>query len=172
MTHSKKKTRSRPTKKTPKPGANACTSKPVSGADEVDLFFAKHAAARHLALYVETGDGLLIWRAYAEYRKAGARVPENILAKFDQFERRLAKATGANAVAKALEMAVAKGGAAGAARTVRAEKIRDIVERVSMLITHGPKRSKNDIYAEVAKTFGYGAESVKKLWLSAVKKRT
>ena len=94
----------------------------------------KEEADRHLALYQETNDGLLVWRASIEYRHAGLPVPEVILRKLDQFADGLTRARSADDVARALEMKQDKGGAAGVTRTRASERQRDIVRHVAILI--------------------------------------
>jgi hypothetical protein len=75
-----------------------------------DEFNANHAANNHWFLYRRERNGLLIWRMYAEYREAGLPVPEPILQHFDEWWRRLERASGMKEIAEAIEMTGPKGG--------------------------------------------------------------
>jgi len=151
--------------KTDKPGIL------VSAAIRADV--AQYNAQRHWALYRKTKDGLLVWRMYQEFRKAGVPVPEAIMRKLDQFAERLASAGSADEVAEALQMKQKRGGAAGATKTRGAERSRDIVEAVLNAIRFGGKNP-TKAYAEIAERFGTTNKYVKNLytrWMRASNKR-
>ena len=61
----------------------------MSEFDQLQKLKAEQNAKQHLALFEHTQNGLLIWRAYLEYRKIGAPVPEAILKKLDSYANRL-----------------------------------------------------------------------------------
>lgn len=106
------------------------------------LVFARREANRHLALYLRTGNGLLIWKAYREYRQHGLPVPENILAKLDQFADRLLRARGQKQIALALELTSSGGGSKGLALLVGQERARDIVEHLHLARQINQERDK------------------------------
>lgn len=129
-------------------------------------------ANRHIALYLKTGDGLLIWRAYQEFRKNGFPVPEKILKKFDDFASALSNASGAQGIADAVEMAVSGGGSSGWRRTEKKERQRDIVEFVRDERKY-TKKCPSSIEKEAAKRFDTTPGAVKKLyseWMRESKK--
>lgn len=97
--------------------------------EQLKAGIANYNAQRHLALFVKTGNGLLIWRAYQEYRKAGVPVPENILKKLDQFAERLLDGDGD--LLDALDLGFNKKGGQGPRLDLQAkQRGRDIVEFV------------------------------------------
>ena len=69
----------------------------------LERFFTNHNARRHLLLYLRERNGLLIWKAFAEYRSAGLPVPDNILAKFDEGATALLCASSDAEIARAIE---------------------------------------------------------------------
>jgi hypothetical protein len=111
-------------------------------------------AGRHLALYLREPNGLLIWRAFSEYRRAKLPVPENILAKLDQFANRLERASGTAEIAKAIEMHRAGGGSGGAAHAARLASRRDIAEAVEAAFEAGNWNGKKRTYAECYRIVG------------------
>jgi hypothetical protein len=109
----------------------------VWGGRPHDEFNANHAANNHWFLYRRERNGLLIWRMYAEYREAGLPVPEPILQHFDEWWRRLERASGMKEIAEAIEMTGPKGGPQGAAHLRKVEAQREIVTSVVRLIELG-----------------------------------
>jgi len=95
----------------------------------------RHNADRHLRLYLREKNGLLIFRAYLEYRRAGLEVPENILRKFDEWAAALLPshsshgANGDSEVAAAIE-AETRGRHTSLQRLASAESGRDAVEHL------------------------------------------
>jgi len=75
-----------------------------SDARKLEEFFVRHNANHWLRQYLNSRVGLHVWRAYAEYRRAGMPVPENILAKLDQWAAALGAAVTEKEVAAAIEM--------------------------------------------------------------------
>ena len=147
------------------------TAKPTKKADPIAVLRRLSVvceANRHLALYLKTGDGLLIWRAYQECRSGGLPIPESILKKFDQFGVRLVDSESVQDIAKALEMA-SDSGPAGARRTRGREHQRNIVEYVHLLRglaqRVGLQREADDIYADAAKRFHTTKGYAKRLYL-------
>lgn len=130
--------------------------------NEIEAFLVKYSADRHLALYLKTRDGLLIWQAYSEYRKHGMQVPEDILLKLDEYASALSRAVTPNEVAAAVEMKTKKGGIAGKTRTRAAERRRDIIEHVHVAISVGIRPTV--AYFEAAKRFGTTSGRVKTLY--------
>jgi hypothetical protein len=102
-----------------------------------DEFTANNAANDHWRLYRRERNGLLIWRMYAEYREAGLPVPEPILRHFDEWARRLERASGTKEIAAAIEMTGPKGGPQGAAHLRKVEAQRDVVSEVEFLVSIG-----------------------------------
>lgn len=80
-----------------------------------DEFNCNGAVRRELALFARTGNGLHVWRAYGWFRHFGLPIPEWLLSTFDEWWRRLEKASGAPAIAAAIDMSGKKGGPQGAA---------------------------------------------------------
>jgi hypothetical protein len=145
-------------------------SPPAEWLSDFRRYTVKRNADRHLALYLKTGDGLLIWRAYQEYRKAGLPIPENLLKKFDEFALRLERAGSAKEVATAFEMG-SRSGPAGATLTKGRERQRDIVEYVRDMLENDQARevrvwTDKGIYQEAAKRFDTSWGYVKKTYLA------
>jgi len=117
--------------------------------DELSASLVRYSARRHLALYVRTRDGLLIWKAFSEYRKAGLPVPENILAKLDEFAQSLVAARGDSEIATALEMST---GAKGSQRIrlKQAERNRDVAEEYRIRVFELKQRPADAIKAVAA----------------------
>ena len=107
----------------------------------VDEFNTHSAANAHAALYRREGNGLLIWRMFAEYRHGGLPVPEFILEKFDEWAAALDRASGVSSIARAIEMTSPRGGPQGALHLNKVERQRAIVSQVMVLIKHGMKPS-------------------------------
>ena len=142
---------------------------------EPEAFQAEYAAGNHLLLYLRERNGLLVWRAYAEYRAAGVAVPENILAKLDQWASWLESASGAAEVARAIEMAP-KSGPFGAKHLLAVERRRAIASDVEHLRTHPNYRaSLAKIYARIAHERRTTAGNVKRIhaeWMHPARKRS
>jgi hypothetical protein len=110
--------------------------------DEADFH-----SENHLRLYMREQEGLLIWRARAEYRSRGLPVPEDIERKLDQWAERLEHASGAAEIARAIEMARKGGGRSGANRLLDVERRRRIVFDVDSLLNNprwNPESSPED----------------------------
>jgi hypothetical protein len=157
-------------------GAVKEQSKETINLQEIIEGIARHNANRHLALYLKTGDGLLIWRAYQEFRNLGLAVPEEILKKLDQFAEGLSKASGAKGIAEAMEMAVSRGGSAGFKRTTATEAQRNVVEYVRDAREAREyaknKKSMETIYKEAAERFKTTPNRVKTLYSKWRKDKT
>jgi hypothetical protein len=82
-------------------------------------------------LYLRERNGLLVWRAFAEYRKAGLPVPDNIMAKLDEWANALESAWTEQAVAAAIEMRNI-GSKTARLRLRAAERKRDVVEQLTI----------------------------------------
>ena len=98
---------------------------------KLDEFFTRYNAGRHIALYRRERNGLLIWRAFAEYRRAGLPVPDNIMAKLDEWAVALEGAWNDTQVANAIEMGTVKAKPAKV-RLRGAEKARNILEQLTI----------------------------------------
>lgn len=111
---------------------------------------ANFQASQHLRLYEREPVGLLVWRAFGEYRARGEPVPEIILAKFDKWASRLERASGAKGVAAAIEMTGEDGGPQGAAYLAAVERQRRIVSAVELLKRHNvrPMAAQRRVAAE------------------------
>lgn len=135
---------------------------------------ASHNAARHRALYEKKKDGLLLWKAYQEFRRCQIGIPDWLLKEFDGIAKRLESASTAKSVAEALQMATRGGGMAGAKRTRSTEYQRDIVEQVMGLLNafsedepNGavPKKmTRADAYRRVAASTGCSVANVRKYY--------
>lgn len=144
--------------------------KKIDGFNEVDQsvirVFVTQAADDHLSLYDVTGNGLLIWKAYAEYRQFGMPVPEAILAKLDEYGERLQTAKDANAVAKALDLQTGKGGPQRETVLQGQERSRDIVRDYHIARIMNSRRSPEnrktmkDLAAEVGRRHGITGQHV------------
>jgi hypothetical protein len=99
----------------------------------VEEWNARRRAWSHLSLFPRERNGLLVWRAFAEHRAAGLPVPEAILRKFDEYAARLEGASGAQQVARAIDMTGPGGGPQGAAHLAKIERARAIVSAVQAL---------------------------------------
>lgn len=78
--------------------------------ESVDEWLAKVHATNNIAIYkTYEKNGLLYWRSYQEYRKAGMQIPEDILCKFDEWAENLNTANGASEIAKSLELSSRRG---------------------------------------------------------------
>jgi hypothetical protein len=109
-------------------------------------------AAEHLALYKRDRNGLLVWRAYREFRSEGLPVPEVILAKLDQWAAQLESASGAPQVANAIEMSGSRGGPQAAARLFDLERQRRVVKEVAFrLKLKRPGQKMTEIYEAAAR---------------------
>ncbi|WP_157657212.1 hypothetical protein [Burkholderia ubonensis] len=64
----------------------------------------RYASARWLTTYVECGEGAAVWAAYLEWRNSGVPVPENILAKFDEWANAVLAARNGAEAAEALNL--------------------------------------------------------------------
>lgn len=146
--------------------------------DDWKLWAAQVNAKRHLALYDKERNGLLIWKAYMEYRRCGVPVPESLLKRFDQFAEKLLSTSGPQEIAAALEMTGKGGGPQGASALKGKENSRDIVEKFHIEREENSRRSperKRTIKAiaeEVGKAFGIPGDEVKtrySQWLKACK---
>lgn len=125
----------------------------------VEEWNARHAAGNHATLYPRERNGLLIWRAFAEYRAAGLPVPEPILRKFDEWASRLERASGADDVARAIDMTGPGGGPQGAAHLAKIERARAIVSAVQALTARNV--SPAAAHARVARERGMTAAAVR-----------
>jgi len=137
--------------------------------------FARRNADRHLALYLRTRNGLLIWKAYMEYRQHGLPVPENILLWLDKVAGQLLVARGQEQIVAALEMTGSGGGPQAASLLRGQENARNIVEQFrDARDASVKKRAIHDIAHEVGQNFGITAENVKSRysqWKSATPKQ-
>jgi hypothetical protein len=145
------------------------TTDQTAQSDDIRKDIADLKANRHLALYLKHGNGLLIWRAYIEYRKLELPIPENILNHLDLFANRLLSARGQSEIAAAVEMTTTKktgrgGGPQGRSLLTGQEHSRDIVEAF-----HIRRQVNNDalnkldiktLAAEVGKQFGISGDEV------------
>lgn len=120
-------------------------------------YTAEFQAMQHVRLYWREQVGLLVWRAYREYRARGEPVPEFILAKFDQWAARLEDASGEAAVSAAIEMSGARRGPQGAALLSKVERQRRIVSDVALLTSHGVSQTKAQRRVAKAKGLTLGA---------------
>ncbi len=129
----------------------------------VEEMNARHAAWNHAALYPRERNGLLVWRAFAEYRAAGLPVPEAILLKFDEWAARLERVSGAEEVARAVEMTGPgdgrSGGPQGAAHLAKVERARAIVSAVEALTARNVSRAA--AHARVARERGMTTAAVR-----------
>lgn len=130
-------------------------------------FFVEESAARHMALYEVSGQGLLIWKAYAEYRQWQLPVPEKILAKLDEFGSNLQSAEDLAGVAKALELSGGgKGGPQRATLLRGLERSRDIVEAfrdqriANRRLPKENQRAVKELAQRVGDRFGISADEV------------
>jgi hypothetical protein len=57
-----------------------------------------------IQLYANTGDARFLWRAFLLMRKAGDTIPEDFMAKFEQWGRKVVAADGLREIAAALEL--------------------------------------------------------------------
>jgi hypothetical protein len=88
----------------------------------------RHNASRHLALHCKEPNGLLVWRAFQEYRAAGLPVPEELLVIFDRWATAVATAKNEGEVAKAIEAGTI--GRKTALQRLRSHQLeRDVLER-------------------------------------------
>jgi hypothetical protein len=124
---------------------------------------ASTAALRHMERFPRTGNGLLIWRAYMEFRRRGVEVPEWIFAKFDDWAYRLESASGARAIAEAIGMSMAKGGASGAAELSRTDESWRSARRVKELCAGG--KSVNAASRQVASELGKKHNTVRQAYI-------
>ena len=134
---------------------------------EDDRFHAAHHAANHISLYLRELNGLLIWRAYREYRARGVPVPENILEKFDQWGARLEAVANQRQACEALELNVGTGYVKSGAGTLLndKERIRAIVSAADQMIQRKrPRITKEEAYRRVAAEFGVTPGAVKKAY--------
>lgn len=119
------------------------------GGKSLSEFNADHGGLNHLLLYKRERNGLLIWRAFREYRSEGLPVPEVVLAKFDAWGERLERASGIKEIAAAIEMTGPKGGPKGAKHINAVEGQRRVVSAVALLVKLGMPLG--DAYKRVAK---------------------
>jgi hypothetical protein len=71
---------------------------------QMKAYLVQTGARRELRQYLDSRIGLHVWRAYADFRLAGMPVPENILAKLDEWAAALERAENDAQVAAAIEM--------------------------------------------------------------------
>ena len=100
---------------------------------------ARWTARNHLSLYAREKNGLLIWRAYREFRQRGLPVPEVILGHLDQWAEALEKCSGPREISIAIEMSRSSGGGAqGAAQLAMLAETRRLVSRIAQLANGSP----------------------------------
>lgn len=129
---------------------------------------ARHNANRHLALYRKTGNGLLIWQAYREFRQQGLTVPEEILRKLDQYAARLLD--GEVDLLTALDLKFNRKGGAGPRKDLQhKQRRRDIVESVHQL-HHLSGKTLAEAYKLTARRFHTTSGRVEDLWHNWPKK--
>lgn len=134
--------------------------------DNTLQFMVAESAADDYALYKKTGNGVLIWKIYRLYRKAGLPVPDYILDKLDNYAEGVI-AGGDALVALELKKAGTKGGSQGATANSKQEHERDIVFMCRALRTrHPPERA----YAMTAASFKTTYQVVKNTYLKWVGK--
>jgi len=133
-----------------------------------DARFDEHNAARRAAdatlLYEATRNGMAMWRLYRAARSEAQAIPEAVLAALDRWALRLESARGAQAIARALDLAAPRGGAGGVAALRKAERSRSIAADVHMLLKLGVKPAA--AYRRVASERRMSAGAVKRLWLA------
>lgn len=113
----------------------------LDGGHPLDEHNLRRRVMNQLVLYARERNGLLIWRAYRVCRASGARVPESILAKFDEWAARLESASGARAIAQVIEMTGPRGGPQGAKHLLKVERQRHIVSAVAFYMALGMTRA-------------------------------
>lgn len=142
----------------------------LSGGMDHDEFNATFAANNHLRLYPRERIGLLVWRAYSEYRHAGLPVPEDILTKLDQWAQRLESAHNAEAVAQAIDMGSRGYGGSAVKHLNKVEATRHIVSEVAQLLNLRRGRISNEeVFRQVARRHGKSSGNVKKMWQRWIK---
>ncbi|MCC5869612.1 MAG: hypothetical protein JJU27_14015 [Gammaproteobacteria bacterium] len=99
-----------------------------------------HEADRHFALYQKTGNGMLLWKAYAVFRRERVPVPEYMLKVFDDMGEALLESRDQSAVMRALHLVNRKGGPQRNTRLKGAERQRDMVEEYRNLLLLDEKR--------------------------------
>jgi hypothetical protein len=145
---------------------NYFDGEPVTAAE----YAARTAAANHLRLYERLGNGLLIWRAFVEYRKRGLPIPEQILKVFDRYAAGLEHASGPVEIARTFELSAKGGGASGAAALKRMGREQEIATRVQFFLHVKVPRpplawpAPSQAYALVAAQFGCSPNAVQKAW--------
>lgn len=136
-----------------------------------DMHDAERAAYDHLTLYFRERVGLLVWRAYREYRRRGLAIPEVVLAAFDGWAVRLETASGHREIAEAIEMTDGGSGAQGAAYLGRLERPREIASDVALYLRMwGKGKPIREAYAWTAKRHKTTESNVKQIYLRWVKK--
>lgn len=127
---------------------------------------AERAAAMHMGRYPHTRNGLLIWRAYLEFRSRGLSPPDWILTKFDQWAKDLEQSEGASDVAAAIEMYSSKGGPGAAARLRQSEDGWRIANQVHRLTRRGGGNMTDmDAFRTIGSIEGMKAGTVKQTYL-------
>ena len=114
-----------------KDGPGGSATPLVENSDSDHAYLVRYNARRHLALYMRERNGLLIWKAFAEYRRAGLPVPENILCKLDKWAQALQGAWTDKEVAAAIEAGTIKRQAAKV-RLRACEHNRDVMEQLTI----------------------------------------
>ncbi len=131
-------------------------------------------ADRLRRLFAATGNGLVVWRIFALYRRAGLPVPEDVLGAFDRFAGDLEQARGADAIARALRMSPDRGGSGGRAALSRSTAKLARLEHVAAAMRHrdltlgtAGRRSDREVIARVAAERGESESLVRKAWYEA-----
>lgn len=138
----------------------------ATSTEQMTMDIVAESAADDYALYQKTGNGVLIWKIYRLYRKAGLTVPDYILGKLDSYADGVI-AGGDALLALELKKAGAKGGSQGATANAKQEHERDIVFMCRALRTrHPPERA----YAMTAARFKTKVQVVKNTYLKWVGK--
>ena len=138
---------------------------------ELKKFLVEESAADDYALYEKTGNGVLIWKIYRLYRKAGLPVPDYILDKLDTYADGV-MGGGDALVALELKKAGAKGGSQGATANSKQEHERDIVLMCHVL---RGRHTATQAYKMTADRFGTTLQNVKNAysaWTNAAKAET
>lgn len=124
---------------------------------EFKKFLVEESAADDYALYQKTGNGVLIWKIYRLYRKAGLPMPDYILDKLDSYADGVL-AGGDALVALELKKPKTKGGSQGATANGKQEHERDIVLMCHVLRQYHTPTKANKMTAE---HFGTSEQNVK-----------
>lgn len=130
-------------------------------ADRMRRDLAGYNAHRHMALYRREPVGLLVWKAFLEYRQAGQPVPEIVLSIIEAWAEKMVRAKDDHQLAAAMESGTVRSKTAHQ-RMLAAERNRDVMEHLSIR-EHELGQSSTVATREVAAQFGMTIGSVKTL---------